>query len=356
VLGVLSANLAAVGALALATGAIPTSLWAALAELPGALAHLLAPPRPATATATVDQLTLVIAEIRLPRLVLGLLAGAGLALSGALMQGLFRNPLADPGLLGVSAGAALGAVAAIVFGGAWLARLGESAGELSATVAAWLLPGAAFGGALACLLVVHRLAAAGGKTDIATMLLAGIAVNAIAGAAIGLLSYIASDAQLRDLVFWSLGSLQITDWRKLTVALAVVVPALILLPRFARALNANLLGEREAGHLGLDLERVKRQLIAGVALVVGVLVSITGIIGFVGLVVPHLLRLVIGPDHRILLPASALFGGALLVTADIVARSVIAPAEIPIGVITALLGGPFFLWLLVRFRRARLLA
>lgn len=332
VLGVLAVVLAAVAVGSLASGAIPGGLWAVAARLPGALAHL------SSAGATVDQLTLVIAEIRLPRLLLGVLTGAGLALTGALMQGLFRNPLADPGLLGVSAGAALGAVIAIVL-----------AGELGG---AWLLPGMAFAGGLASLLVVHRLSAAGGRTDIATMLLAGIAVNAIAGAAIGLLSYIADDAQLRDLIFWSLGSLQITDWRKLAVAAAVIVPALLVLPRFANALNANLLGEREAGHLGIDMERVKRQLIVGVALVVGILVGFTGVIGFVGLVVPHLLRLVIGPDHRILLPAAALFGGALLAAADIVARIAIAPAEVPIGIITALLGGPFFLWLLVRFRRA----
>lgn len=340
VLGVLAAVLAVAAAVALASGAFPTTLWQVAARLPGALAHLFSSPSSA------DQLTLVIAEIRLPRLILGVLTGAGLALCGALMQGLFRNPLADPGLLGVSAGAALGAVAAIVLGGAWLGKLPDAA-------AAWLLPGAAVAGGWACLLVVYRLAAAGGRTDIATMLLAGIAVNAIAGAAIGLLSYIADDAQLRDLIFWSLGSLQITDWRKLAVAALIVAPALVVLPRFAAALNANLLGEREAGHLGIDMERVKRRLIVGVALVVGVAVSLTGIIGFVGLVVPHLLRLVIGPDHRILLPASALFGAALLVAADIVARAVIAPAEIPIGIITALLGGPFFLWLLVRFRRAR---
>ncbi|MDD9811411.1 MAG: iron chelate uptake ABC transporter family permease subunit [Gammaproteobacteria bacterium] len=356
-LGLLSVLLAAVAGLSLAIGAIPTGLWEALARLPAAVGLILSPHAPpqfnaAAAAGGADQLAMVVAEIRLPRLLLGVLTGAGLALCGALMQGLFRNPMADPGLLGVSSGAALGAVAAIVLGGQWLARLD---GEWAATVAAWLLPGAAFGGGLACLFVVHRLSVAGGKTDIATMLLAGIAVSAIAGAAIGLLSYIADDAQLRDLIFWSLGSLQITDWRKLTAAMVCVLPMLLILPRFANALNANLLGEREAGHLGIDMERIKRRLIVGVALVVGVIVSLTGVIGFVGLVVPHLLRIVIGPDHRLLLPASALFGAALLVAADIVARSAVAPAEIPIGIITALLGGPFFLYLLVRFHRARTL-
>ena len=291
------------------------------------------------------QLITILAEIRLPRLLLGLLCGAGLGLCGAVAQGLFRNPMADPGLLGISSGAALGAVLTIVIGGEWLAATG--------VFGAWLLPAMAFAGSWLSMFAVYRLATARGKTDIATMLLAGIAVNAITGAGIGLLSYLAADAELRDLIFWSLGSLEITDRRKLIFALLMVLPALVILPRFANALNANLLGEAEAGHLGFDMERVKRRLIILVALVVGVAVSLSGIIGFVGLVVPHLIRLIAGPDHRMLLPASMLFGAALLVVADIAARSLVAPAEIPIGIITAILGGPFFLWLLVRYRRAR---
>lgn len=342
VLCLLSALLLMVAAYSLSSGAIPTGLWEVVARLPAVWAHLLPPHPPDQAAA--DQLVMVLAEIRLPRLLLGVIAGAGLAVCGALMQGLFRNPMADPGLLGVSSGAALGAVLTLVLGGAWSARL---------PLATWLLPVTAFGGGLVSIFIVHRLSVVGGKTDIATMLLAGIAVNAIAGAAIGLLSYIADDVQLRNLIFWSLGSLQITDWRKLAVALAVIVPALLVLPRYGNALNANLLGESEAGHLGIDMEKVKRQLIVGVALVVGILVSLSGVIGFVGLVVPHLIRILTGPDHRLLLPASALFGAALLTAADIVSRTAVAPAEIPIGIITALLGGPFFLYLLVRFHRTR---
>jgi len=344
VLGLLSALLLMVAAYSLSSGAIPTGLWEVVVRLPAVLAHLLAPHPPDQAAA--DQLVMVLAEIRMPRLLLGVIAGAGLAICGALMQGLFRNPMADPGLLGVSSGAALGAVLTLVLGGAWAARLPLS-------LATWLLPVTAFGGGLVSIFTVHRLSVVGGKTDIATMLLAGIAVNAIAGAAIGLLTYIADDVQLRSLIFWSLGSLQITDWRKLAVALAVIVPLLLVLPRYGNALNANLLGESEAGHLGIDMEKVKRQLIVVVALVVGILVSLSGVIGFVGLVVPHLLRILLGPDHRLLLPASALFGAALLTGADIVSRAAVAPAEIPIGIITALLGGPFFLYLLVRFHRAR---
>ena len=344
VLGLLSALLLVVAAYSLSSGAIPTGLWEVVARLPAVLASLLWPHPPDQGAA--DQLVMVLAEIRMPRLLLGVIAGAGLAICGALMQGLFRNPMADPGLLGVSSGAALGAVLTIVLGSAWSARL-------TLPLTTWLLPVTAFGGGLVSIFIVHRLSVVGGKTDIATMLLAGIAVNAIAGAAIGLLSYIADDVQLRSLIFWSLGSLQITDWRKLAVALVVIVPALLVLPRYANALNANLLGESEAGHLGIDMEKVKRQLIVVVALVVGILVSLSGVIGFVGLVVPHLIRILIGPDHRLLLPASALFGAALLIGADIVSRTAVAPAEIPIGIITALLGGPFFLYLLVRFHRTQ---
>ena len=183
------------------------------------------------------------------------------------------------------------------------------------------------------------------------MLLAGVAVNAIAGALIGLLSYIASDAELRDLIFWSLGSLEIADWWKLSITAAIAVPCCVVMLRYSGALNANLLGESEARHLGFDIERIKVQLIVLVAMVVGVLVAMSGVIGFVGLLVPHLLRLVFGPDHRLLLPAAGLFGAVLVIVADIAARTAVAPAEIPIGIITAILGGPFFLWLLVRHRR-----
>lgn len=337
--------LLAVAAYSLTSGVIATGPGEMVSALPDALAVMFSVERSAAAH---HQLAMILAEIRIPRLLLGLIVGGGLAICGAVMQGLFRNPMAGPGLLGVSSGAAFGAVLSIVLGGKLLGRLADSG-----AVAAWLLPTMAFGGGLASIFVVHRLSLVNGKTDIATMLLAGIAVNAIAGALIGLLSYLADDAQLRGLIFWSLGSLEITDWRKLLVAMAFIVPAIALLPRYADALNANLLGEREAGHLGIEMEKVKRRLIVLVALVVGISVSLSGVIGFVGLVVPHLIRLLIGPDHRLLLPASALFGAVLLVGADIVARTVAAPAEIPIGIITAILGGPFFLWLLLRFHRAR---
>lgn len=321
----------------LAVGTISTSIGEVFSALGAALGSR-GTDSPASG---LDQ---IIVHIRLPRLVLGILVGIGLAMSGTVMQALFRNPMADPGLLGVSSGAALGAVSVIVLGSA------IAPGPFS-VMGDWMLPAAAFGGSLTSLWLVYRLARFNFRTDVATMLLAGLAVNAIAGALIGLLSYIASDAELRDLIFWSLGSLEITDWWKLSITAAIVAPGCLVMLRYSGALNANLLGENEARHLGFDIERIRIQLIVLVAMVVGVLVAMSGVIGFIGLLVPHLLRLVFGPDHRLLLPAAGLFGAVLVIVADIAARTTVAPAEIPIGIITAILGGPFFLWLLIRHRR-----
>jgi iron complex transport system permease protein len=285
----------------------------------------------------------VLTEIRAPRVVLGALVGAALAVSGAAMQGLFRNPLADPALIGVSSGAVLGAVLVIVLGDTVLHRVIGSLGIIA-------LPVAAFAGGLAATLLVYRLASSGAGTDVSTLLLAGIAINAVAGAATGLLTYLADDAQLRTLTFWSMGSLGGATWEQ--VALVAVASGVVILsvPWFAQALNAVLLGEAEAAHIGFPLERIKTALILLVALAVGAAVAFAGMIGFVGLVVPHLLRLWFGPDHRLLLPACALLGAALLLLADLLARTLVIPAELPIGIITALLGGPFFLWLLIRQR------
>ena len=285
----------------------------------------------------------VLLDIRTPRVMLGVLVGSALAMSGATIQGLFRNPLADPGLIGVSSGAALAAVSVIVLGSTLLQGLSEALGY-------YTLPVAAFIGSLLVTLLVYRLANVEGRTDVATMLLAGVAINALMGAATGLLTYMADDAQLRTLTFWAMGSLGGVTWvQVLAVAPLILIP-LFILPFFAHALNAILLGEAEAGHLGFNLERIKQGLIVLVALVVGSTVALTGVIGFVGLVVPHLLRLILGPDHRLLLPASALLGASLLLAADLLARTLVTPAELPIGIITAALGGPFFLWLLGRYR------
>ncbi len=283
-----------------------------------------------------DQVAAVVTIIRAPRVLLGILVGAGLSVSGALMQGLFRNPLADPGLIGVSSGAALAAAGIIVLGGSNLPLLA--------------LPAGAFcGGALVTLLVM-RLARRGGRVSIETMLLAGVAVNAIAGAGTGILVTLSDDAQLRSLTFWTLGSLGGATWPILAGVAPLILLPLLAAPGLAGSLNALLLGEEEAHNLGVSVERLKRGVVLMAALIVGASVAFTGIIGFVGLVVPHLIRLLAGPDHRIVLPGSALLGAALLVSADLASRTVIAPAELPIGVVTTLLGGPFFLGLLARKR------
>ena len=285
----------------------------------------------------------VLLNIRLPRVILAIIVGAALAVSGAAMQGLFRNPLADPGLVGISSGAALAAVLVIV--------LVPTFTELPKSLNLYLLPIAAFIGSLVVTMIVHRLSQVHGKTEVSTLLLAGIAINAIAGAGTGLLTYMADDTQLRILTFWSMGSLGSANWDQLIFAGPIILIALVGINFHAKALNAIALGEAEAGHLGYNLESIKRRLIVLVALAVGTSVALSGTIGFVGLVIPHLLRLIIGPNHRMLLPLSALLGASLLLGADLIARTLISPAELPIGIITTIIGGPFFLWLLLRFRR-----
>lgn len=283
----------------------------------------------------------VLRDLRLPRVLLALLVGAALACAGAAMQGLFRNPLADPGLVGVASGAALAAVATIV-------------GSRSLALPdAWLpfaTPLAAFLGGLLAAGLAARLASHEGYTRTATLLLAGLAINAIAGAGIGLLTQIAGDAALREAMFWLFGSLAKSGWTELLVAAPLLALVLVMLPREARALNALLLGESEAAHLGVDVEALKRRVTLLIVLAVAVCVALAGVIGFVGLVVPHLLRLVLGPDHRALLPAAAIGGAALLAFADLAARTWMAPAELPVGILTALIGGPFFLGLLIQMR------
>lgn len=290
------------------------------------------------------QAELIIGQIRLPRTLLGLSVGAVLALCGVAMQGLFRNPLADPGLVGVSSGAALGAALVIVGS----ATLGWGLGPL--WLQPYLLSLAAFAGGLGVTAVVYRLGRRDGQTSVAAMLLAGVALSALAGALIELFTYLADDATLRSLTFWNMGSLNGASYARLWPLLLVGVGVAIWLPRRATALNALLLGESETRHLGFEVERLKRELVLCTALGVGAAVAAAGLIGFIGLVVPHLLRLLVGPDHRILLPASAMAGAALLLLADLLARLLLAPAELPIGIITALLGAPFFLYLLVKGR------
>ncbi len=284
-----------------------------------------------------EQQVAVIWAIRLPRVLLGVLVGAALAVAGAILQGIFRNPLAEPGLIGVSSGAALAAVATIVLD---LVLIGPAT-----------LPLAAFLGGLVTTFVVYSLARHHGRTEVVTLVLTGIAVNALAGALTGFLVFFASDQQLRAIVFWSLGSLGGATWPAVWAAAPFVVVPVLLAPRFGLALNLLALGEREAFHLGLDTERLRLILIPLAALMTGAAVAVAGTVGFVGLVAPHLLRLIGGPDHRYVLPASALGGASLVLLADLTARTVVAPAELPLGVVMAMLGGPFFLWLIQRTRR-----
>lgn len=289
---------------------------------------------------------IIIFDIRMPRAILGFMIGASLAVSGAVMQGLFRNPLADPGLVGVSSGAGFGAVVMIVLGGGFAA-------PLYALLGIYALPLAAFAGGLCTTLVLYRVATSNGQTSVATMLLAGIALGALAGAMTGVLIYMANDQQLRDLTFWSMGSLAGATWMKIAAAGPIILISFTTLPFMARGLNAITLGEAAAFHMGVPVQRLKNIAIVGVAASTGASVAVSGGIGFIGIVVPHVLRMVIGPDHRFLLPASALLGGSLLIFADVLARTIVAPAELPIGIITAAVGGPFFLWILLR-QRSRL--
>lgn len=319
--------------LSLTAGASDASAWTVLRDwLSGAQDGALS-----------DRDRIIIYDIRMPRVVMGMMVGAALAVAGAVMQGLFRNPLADPGLIGVSAGSALAAVAMIVLGTSFLA-------PIAALLGMYALPIAAFAGGLVSTMVLHRISTRQGQTSVATMLLAGIALAALAGAMMGLLIFIADDRQLRDLTFWQLGSLAGATWVKVAAIGPIIALALAAAPFLARGLNALALGEATANHLGIPVQRFKHVAIVSVAAATGASVAVSGAIGFVGIVVPHILRLAIGPDNRYLLPASALLGASLLLLADAVSRTVVAPAELPIGIVTAAVGAPFFLWILLRKR------
>ncbi|MEU6139108.1 iron ABC transporter permease [Streptomyces sp. NPDC047081] len=279
----------------------------------------------------------VLWNVRFPRIVLALLVGASLGCAGALMQGVFGNPLAEPGVIGVSSGAAVGAVGAIAFG---LDFLGT-----------WTVSAFAFVSGLATVLLVYAMSRSGGRTEVVTLILTGIAVNAFAGALIGLFLFFADTAAVNQITFWQLGSLSQATWPKVLAVLPCAAIGLTVAPLYARRLDLLSLGERPARHLGVEVERLRIALILVIALLTAAAVSVSGIIGFVGLVVPHLLRMAAGPGHRFLIPASALLGALVLLAADLTARTIASPAELPLGVLTALLGSPFFFWLLRRTRR-----
>ncbi|ELS3150941.1 iron ABC transporter permease [Vibrio parahaemolyticus] len=286
---------------------------------------------------------LVINEIRLPRTILCMFIGAILAICGVVMQGLFRNPLAEPGIIGVSAGAALGGAFAIVV----FAEFSQNHPQLMNLAA---LPLFAFlGGALTTVLV-YWLGTNKFGTSVTIMLLAGVAISALSGAAIGFLNFSADDQMLRDLTLWSMGSLAGANWAGIGLSSVTLVVLLFWFHKKAMSLNALLLGESEARHLGVPVQKLKRQLILLSAVGVGVTVSICGAISFIGLVIPHLGRMLAGPDHRTLLPISALLGALLLTCADMIARVLLAPAELPVGIVTALIGAPFFIYLLFQQR------
>jgi iron complex transport system permease protein len=272
----------------------------------------------------------IVELVRLPRIVLAATVGIALASAGTVMQGFFRNSLADPSIIGVSSGAAVGAVAAIAF---------------PALVPFANLQLSAFLGALCTALLVYGIATEGGRTPVATLLLAGVAVQAFLGAVISYL-LVHSGENLRQAVFWLMGHLHNSQWSEVGFALPITVCGVGILCAYTRELNVLLLGEEDAYHLGVDVERTKLVLLALASVVTAAGVAVAGVIGFVGLVVPHIMRLVVGPDHRILLPTSALAGGVFLVATDTLAR--IGPAEVPVGIVTAALGAPFFLFLLVR--------
>lgn len=293
--------------------------------------------------ATIARDEIVVWSIRFPRIVLAGLVGALLAAAGTTMQGLFRNPLADPALVGVSSGAALAAAATIIM-------TDRYAVAHIAAVTFEILPFAAFCGALITTILLYRIATRHNRTSIAIFLLGGLAIAALANAGIGLLVFLSDDRQLRDITFWMLGSLGGATWSKAATVFPFFVGSVVIAAFVARGLDLLSLGESEAYHSGVPVQRLKFVSIVLIAAATGAAVSVSGVIGFVGIVVPHLLRLVVGPGHRVLLPASILLGAALMMAADSMARVLAAPTEIPIGIITAIIGSPFFLYLLLRQR------
>jgi iron complex transport system permease protein len=333
VIGGLVCLLVLVGFAALGAGAVQLS-WAQIIDV---FAKYLGFTSRELSLSRQEEIVLV--SIRLPRIVAGMVIGAALALAGVATQGLFRNPLADPGLIGVSSGSALGAVVAIVAHTKVRMFLPEISGIGLPMLTAFI-------GGLLVSIIVHQGSLRQNQPSMSRMLLVGIAVNALCSAITGWLTFQASEAQLRSITFWSLGSLANLNWNITLILLAVSLPAAVMVVRCAQPLNVLLLGEAEAHHLGINVKYLKQTVVIATALLVGSSVAAVGMIAFVGLVVPHLGRLLVGPHHRILFPVAALIGAVLLPAADILARTVIAPAELPIGIVTAVMGAPFFLWLI----------
>ena len=281
----------------------------------------------------------VVLDIRLPRILMGIIVGIALGISGAILQGLFRNPLIDPGFIGVSSGAAIGAMFVIMF--SQLIAIENN------FYVQFLLPVFAMSGGLSTTILVYKMSQMSGKTNIMAMLLSGIAVNAFSGSIIGFLVYRASDMELRSFTFWTLGSLDNSNWLIVSIAFVAILVPIIVSFKLRKKLDIFMLGDAEAGYLGLNIEKLKKRIIFISALMVGVTVAFCGMIGFIGLVTPHLVRLIMGPSHKTLIIGSAILGAIILILADFISRIIIAPAQLPIGIITSALGAPFFLWLIV---------
>lgn len=289
----------------------------------------------------------ILFDLRLPRIVMGILIGSMLAVSGTCMQGMFKNPLATPDLIGITSGATLFAAVSIVLGGVLKAIIPES-------LHFYLLSLMAFVGSLLTMLLVYKIATVNGKTNVVMMLLSGVAVTAIGFAFTGFLIYLSKEEELRDLTFWNLGSLAGATWMKNALLLAVLLLSYFYLLGKGKSLNALMLGENDAKHLGVPVEKIKKQIVVFTALMVGTTVAFAGTIGFVGLVIPYILRLLFKSNYQLILPLSAVFGSILLVVADTISRTIVAPSEIPIGILTAMLGAPVFILILIKNKKSLL--
>jgi iron complex transport system permease protein len=337
---ILSVLLLACMVFSLSTGALPISI-SELWQILGHQAGIVSTP------ILEEQKAIVFWVIRLPRVCLGVLVGAGLGIAGASLQGLFRNPIADAGLIGVTSGASLFAVMVIILNIKFVAISHVLGG-------AYLLSFAAFIGAALTTFMVYQLSKLAGDGGVTTILLCGIAINAFAGAVTGLLTYMATDEELRSITFWGLGSLGGANWTTVSAVAPFVFCSVLFMPYLSKALNLLVLGESQAGALGVEIKTLKRQVIILATMGVGASVAVAGTIGFVGLVVPHIIRNAFGPDHKTVLIGSALGGAIVLTLADTISRTIVAPSELPIGILTALLGTPFFIYILWDQKRRRL--
>lgn len=295
-----------------------------------------------TRTHTADSFVLI--ELRIPRILMAVLTGAALAISGTSLQGLFKNPLASPDLIGITSGAVLFAALTIVFGSSIMHLLPPFLRYILLSIMAFI-------GALLTMLFVYKMATSNGKTHILILLLSGVAITALTGSVTGFLTYISTEEELRNITFWSLGSLAGANWWKVCLVFIVVTIGSILLLRKGKILNALMLGEKEAAHLGFDIEKTKRQVIIISSLMVGSVVAFNGTIGFIGLVIPYILRFVFNSNYVILLPLSMLLGAVVLLVADTISRLIVLPAELPIGILTAIMGAPIFISILINYKR-----